>query len=331
MLLAYAKIDYYEQILSSSALDDFSLEEEVKNYFPKQIKEVYAENILNHPLKREIVATVIINELVNYIGPSYLHDMMSKTGCRIEDAVKSYLVVRNAFELPALWSQIESLEERISPVNQMKVMSDILVIVRRIMPWLVRHYHMNEGILSTTNVLKVGSEAFLENLNECLDDQTKKNLEESIASYELLNIGADLSQRIAVLQIAASSPDIILIAARMGGNIPEVAKIYFEVGVRFSLAILRKRINEIKTGSSWQRMALNGAIEDLYGLQTELVEQILKLMQQENFLFRDAVVVWIAENQEKVDRIDQLNQDILSLPTLDLAVVSVILREYRNF
>ncbi|MGI4850880.1 MAG: NAD-glutamate dehydrogenase [Janthinobacterium lividum] len=331
VLLAYAKIDYYEQILNSSALDDFALEEEVKSYFPKLIQENYKENILMHPLKREIVATLIINELVNYLGPSYLYDMMSKTGCQIEEAVKSYLVVRNAFELPTLWSQIESLEDRILPTHQMKVMLDVLVIVRRIMPWLIKHYHMNEGILTTTNVLKVGSDAFLENLNQCLDDQTKKTLEESIASYEMLNIGADLSQRIAVLQIAASSPDIILIAARIGANIPEVAKIYFEVGVRFSLATLRKRINEIKTGSSWQRMALNGAIEDLYGLQTELVEQILNLMKQENFLFSDAVVVWIAENQEKVNRIDQLNQDILSLPTLDLAIVSVILREYRNF
>jgi glutamate dehydrogenase len=199
--------------LESSLLDDFALEEELMDYFPKPLHLNYRESIITHPLKHEIIATIITNDLVNRLGSSYAYDVADKIGCQIDNVFKAYLIVCKAFDLHILWQQIESLDDRISPANQMKVMMDILAIVRRIIPWLLRHYHVNEGILGTSNLLKLGSETFLENLDECLDDQTKKTLEESIAAYEHLNIGADLSQRIAVLQIAASSPDIILISS----------------------------------------------------------------------------------------------------------------------
>ena len=240
------------------------------------------------------------------------------------------MIVCKAFDLHILWQQIESLDDRISPANQMKVMMDILAIVRRIIPWLLRHYHVNEGILGTSNVLKLGSETFLENLDECLDDQTKKTLEESIAAYEHLNIGADLSQRIAVLQIAASSPDIILISSHTNSPVSQVAKIYFEVGARFNFNILRRRIDDIKLGNSWQRIALNGAIEDLYVLQCDLVEQILKLTHYNKLDFDEALMFWIASRKEAIKKIDDLNKEILALGALDLAAVNVLLREYRH-
>ena len=330
VLMAYAKIYYYEEILESSLLDDFALEEELMDYFPKPLHLNYRESIITHPLKHEIIATIITNDLVNRLGSSYAYDVADKIGCQIDNVFKAYLIVCKAFDLHILWQQIESLDDRISPAHQMKVMMDILAIVRRIIPWLLRHYHVNEGILGTSNVLKLGSETFLEKLDECLDDQTKKTLEESIADYEHLNIGADLSQRIAVLQIAASSPDIILISSHTNSPVSQVAKIYFEVGARFNFNILRRRIDDIKLGNSWQRIALNGAIEDLYVLQCDLVEQILKLTHYNKLDFDEALMFWIASRKEAIKKIDDLNKEILALSALDLAAVNVLLREYRH-
>lgn len=330
VLMAYAKIACYEDIVGSSLMDDFALEEELIGYFPKTLQANYRESILTHPLKREIIATVITNDLVNRLGPSCLYDMTRKMGCRVDEAVKAYLIVRKAFDLQDLWRQIESLDGRILPVHQMEVMGDILAIVRRIMPWLLRHYRIDEGILPTSDVLKIGGESFLENLHDCLDAQTRKTLEKSIAAYEHLKIDADLSQKIAVLQIAASSPDIILIASRTSFPVSQVAKIYFEVGARFCLTALRQRIESIKSDNAWQRAALNGAIEDLYMLQSGLVEQILNLSGCNKLDFEDALMFWIASQQEHIQRIDELNQELLSLGSLDFAAVTLLLREYRR-
>jgi glutamate dehydrogenase len=330
VLMAYAKIDYYEEILSSPLLDDFALEKDLMGYFPLSFQNSYKEAILTHPLKREIIATLVVNDCVNYLGPSYPYEITHKIGCKIEDVFKAYLIVRNAFKLRELWQEIQSLEKDILPADQMKLILDTLMIVRRIVPWLLRHYRLNENILSTSSVLELGSESFLSNLDSCLDESHKKILEDNIFNYEKLNISSELAQRVAVLQIAASSPDIILIASRTHVPIPQVAKIYFDVGARFYLNTLRQRINQIKLVNSWQRMALNGCVEDLYTLQCDLVEEILKLAHPHDISSSDAFAAWISSRQTTIKKIDDLSKEILSLSSLDLAAVSVILREYRH-
>ena len=329
VVMAYAKNMYYEDVVKSSLVDDVTLEEDLISYFPTLIREKYQESILTHPLRREIIATVVTNDVVNRLGPSFLYDMVYKLGCSVDMAVKAYLIVRQAFDLPVLWARIESLDGRISPLHQMRLMMDILTIIRRIIPWLLRYYKMDEDIRTISEGLKIGNENFLEHLQECLDDQTKKTLEESIATYEHLNVGIDLAQKIAVLQLAASFPDIILIASRTQLPVQHIAQVYFESGARFALTPLRRRIERLKSDNPWQQSALNGLIEDLYALQSDFVESLVGACQNPREECPKALSLWITEHRDHAQRLDELIHEVLSLGTLDLSAAFVLLREYR--
>ncbi|RMD62083.1 MAG: NAD-glutamate dehydrogenase, partial [Alphaproteobacteria bacterium] len=68
VLLAYAKITLYDELLSSDLPDDPDTEHELLSYFPTPLQERFADWIAQHRLRREIIATVMTNDIVNRVG-----------------------------------------------------------------------------------------------------------------------------------------------------------------------------------------------------------------------------------------------------------------------
>jgi len=60
-------------------------------YFPKRIRDSYGEFLDGHALKREIVATVAVNYMVNNAGVTFFERVMEKTRGEVGELVASYL------------------------------------------------------------------------------------------------------------------------------------------------------------------------------------------------------------------------------------------------
>lgn len=334
ILLAYSKIDFYQEILKSSLLDDFVFEEDLLNYFPDSMRRDYREEILAHPLRREIVATKITNEIVNRISASFIYDTMAKLNCRLEDVYRAYIIIRNVFDLRALWRQLESLDKLIHPETLLKVMIDILHMVRRTIKWLIRNYKMEDNVTASTHLFKLGTGAFLADLNDFLDDQSHLTLQQQIAFYEKLGLPQKLALEISHLQVATSSPDIILIASQTGYSIAQIATFYFMVGARLGITRLRQAIEKIKSNTSWHRLAILGLQEDLFNIQNEVVLQVLSFDDQvpKNAQLDTAILMklWTKASKDKLISLDNLLQEAFLQNSLDLANLTVITRELRN-
>ena len=70
VLLAYGKLDLFEEIIASPAPDDPYFGGVLEGYFPKRLGEFEAE-MKRHRLRREIIATVVDNDIVNLCGPTF--------------------------------------------------------------------------------------------------------------------------------------------------------------------------------------------------------------------------------------------------------------------
>ena len=80
MLLAYAKMTLYEELLASDLPELPELAGELRGYFPAAVRDRLAAQIAAHPLRREIIATVVTNDLVNRARITFVHDMRARTG-----------------------------------------------------------------------------------------------------------------------------------------------------------------------------------------------------------------------------------------------------------
>ena len=113
MLLAYSKIWLYDELLASPLPDDPWVATALARYFPAALQERFAAYMARHPLKREIIATHVINSMINRVGSTFVHRLIETTGARAHEVVRAYLMSRDIFGLVPLWQAIEALDNQV--------------------------------------------------------------------------------------------------------------------------------------------------------------------------------------------------------------------------
>ena len=121
VLLAYAKLTLYSDLLDSKLPDDPYLRRELSRYFPDLLEERFANALEKHRLRREIIATHIANSIINRGGPAVLVRMADETGAQAETIVKAFVAVRDSYGMPELNGEIDALDAKIPGKLQLEL------------------------------------------------------------------------------------------------------------------------------------------------------------------------------------------------------------------
>ena len=100
VLLAYAKMSLDSELLASDLPDVPELADESARLFPAGPARAVRRRDPAHPLRREIIATVVTNDLVNRAGITFIHGHAARTGCGAPEVARAYLIVREVFGCP---------------------------------------------------------------------------------------------------------------------------------------------------------------------------------------------------------------------------------------
>ena len=107
VLMAYAKLTLSEHLLNSDLPDDPAMESRLFGYFPQKLQKEWPEYIKKHQLRREIIGTVITNNLINRVGVNFITKMRNESGAPVIDILKAFLVVEDAFKTEEIFDKIE--------------------------------------------------------------------------------------------------------------------------------------------------------------------------------------------------------------------------------
>ncbi len=99
VLLAQVKIAAEEEMLASALPDDPYLQSVLTAYFPEPLRESFADQMRTHPLRREIITTEVVNDMVDRSGTTFLFRMNEETGASVPDITCAWLVARRVFDL----------------------------------------------------------------------------------------------------------------------------------------------------------------------------------------------------------------------------------------
>ena len=91
LVLGHVKIGAYSQILETDFPDSEEGAPFLSNYFPNRLREAFSESFTEHPLKREIITTAAVNDLINLSGVDFLSRMTKDTGAELGDILKAYM------------------------------------------------------------------------------------------------------------------------------------------------------------------------------------------------------------------------------------------------
>ena len=277
MLLAYAKIWLTDEVGESTLPDDPWVARALVEYFPEKLRQTYASYMDRHPLRREIITTVIVNQTVNRVGPSFAHRLREATATQAADVVRAHLLTREAFGLRELWAGIEALDARVADEVQARMLIDVGRLMISASSWFLRSRRLREDMATTVSQFAPGIAAIASRVSQLLHGAAQDDAEKRVASLVADSVPEDLARRVATIDAQAGALDIVEIAASLGQDVPSVAAVYYQLGGRLGLDAIAQRIEALPAEGHWQALAKSALSDDLAELQRVLTKDVVAL------------------------------------------------------
>ncbi|MDQ1479144.1 MAG: glutamate dehydrogenase, partial [Actinomycetota bacterium] len=263
VLVAYAKITLEEELLASPLPDDEDFVSDLVRYFPTALRERFAERIGIHPLGREIVATALVNGMVNRAGTTFAFRLGEETGATSPEIVRAHEAARAIFDQETLWRDIEALDTTLSVETQTKLYLEGRKLLERASRWLLRHRSRPLAVRETVAFFAPPVARLMASLPLCARGSERDRLERSRAEHVELGVPADLAARIAALDLLPGALDITEVADAHKIEVEHVGDVFCVIGDRLRLDWLYDRIVELPRTDRWEALARNALREDV--------------------------------------------------------------------
>ncbi|MEJ0063439.1 MAG: NAD-glutamate dehydrogenase [Alphaproteobacteria bacterium] len=323
VLLAYAKIWLFQQLLASGLPDDQFLESELVQYFPTLMRTKFVADIRRHQLRREIIATSVANSLINHAGIHFVMRITERTGRSAADITQAYWLTREAFGLVGIWQEIEALDNKVSAQTQIAMQLIANQAVKRLAPWFLREHPSGIRLDRLIPYYRRGALGLASWLARNGDDRLSNHHRQNWTTLKAAGVPAHLAYRIATLPLLAAAPDLQSLARTSRTTIAQVADIYFRLDQQFSFAWLRERAQQLPTPSSWQRDAGAALIEEMLIAQRKLTASVLREKGRNGARYQR----WLQQLGTRRLAAEQTVQELRAANNPDLAMLTLATRQ----
>ncbi|MBB5020207.1 glutamate dehydrogenase [Chitinivorax tropicus] len=328
VLLAYAKIDLYDQLLESSVPDETDFNQLLLRYFPNALGERYTDQMLDHTLKREIVATFLTNNLINRMGMTFIFRVNEETGFSPADITRAWYAASQVFNAHRYAKQVESLDGKVAATVQYELLHELRKLIERATRWMLRNCRFAHDCNEIVQQYQSGVSVLIDVLPGILQGEDKGKSDTMERRWLEQGVPAEIASALARAEPLLSSLDILDIAhANMAA--PEmVAQIHFDIGANLSLDWMLSAINRLPRDNRWSTLARSALRDDLYRQHRSLTALVLQTAHTGEW--QTASATWRTHRKQGVDACRELLTELQAHPTQDLAMLSAALRELRN-
>ncbi|WP_420434981.1 NAD-glutamate dehydrogenase [Hyphobacterium sp.] len=346
VLISYAKITTFDKLVASNVPDDPHFEAMLKGYFPADL-ESYEEQMFGHRLRREIIATVLANDMINLGGPTFVHRAIESTGADTEQIARAFEAGRRIFRFSEMTDRINRLDNRAPADVQITLHREIIRLLRRQTYWLARRARAQETgtvtpIRELIDAYRPGVDKLRESAVDIISTYERESVEARTERYVSAGAPKELAHDVAVLRPLTSSSDVVDLALREDWPLESAGFVYHAAGARFSVDRLRGLGSEVSSDLHWDRLAVRRLIEDLYASQQSIAASMMRFARAAGGSLQsgveaptrgwadDLLGAWCIQNELEAGRFDGALEDLETTGawTLSkLAIASTQLRE----
>ena len=348
LLLAHTKISAGQDVLGSSLPDDPYLRRVLSAYFPRPLRDRFASLMGDHPLRREIVTTAAVNEMLDYSGTTFLFRLIEETGASVPDLTRAWLVAREVFDMPAFWRSVESLSDAVDLSTQIALLLEGRKLTERAARWLLHNRRPPFDISATVAFFADGVRTVRAGLPKLLTGRDLAGYEERRDSYVSRGVSLDLAERVAAMVPTYSAFDIVQTAAGgadggRGRSVEETAEVYFDLAERLQIARLRDRITALPREDRWSTMARAALRDDLFAAHASLTADVLNVTglgagtatgesasPPASLSPEERLAAWVARNSAAVAMAEGTLGEIWETDRFTFTTLSVALRAIRT-
>ncbi|RAK57369.1 NAD-glutamate dehydrogenase [Phenylobacterium deserti] len=306
VLLAYGKLELKREMIASRAPDDPWFEAKLEGYFPAGIRK-YSEALKRHRLRRDIITTVLANDIVNRCGPSFPSRLMTAANCDVAAFVAGYEAAKTVLKVDELWAGVAALDGKVPAAGQMTLFRTLSNALRAATFWLARRAARESlGVEALVKRYGPGIGSLAALLPEAASAVERQAFDDRVA--QLVDAGAPEAEArsAAVLQSLTTAADLVDLAEASSWPLPNVAHLYHATGAAFGFDRLRAASAGYRVGDAFERTALRRLIEDLLSEQAQLTQAVMDFSGagqagEDPERAREAVSSWSALRRDQVE------------------------------
>jgi glutamate dehydrogenase len=329
VLAAYAKIELASALRDSDLADDPWFRKTLRAYFPEQLRDRFDADLDTHPLRREIIATVVANDMVNLGGITFAFRTMEETSASEVAVAKAFVALREVYELDAMVEELNSLPASFPTEHWSTVHLDIRRLLDRAVRWLLGQGSVSRPIADVVEEFKPLVDPMRARLLDYLRGDDRDRVAGWLETAREWELPEGLSLRWAELFESFVLLDIAKIARVRQNPVEEIAAVYYTVFNRFHADSLLERISSLPRQDRWQALARAALRDDLYSTVSDMTTAVLDATaaaDSPEARLKD----WEAQNAEQLGRAKSMFDEVNALEADDMASLSVALRLLRS-
>jgi glutamate dehydrogenase len=329
VLVAYSKLTLTQDISATGLPEDPWLDRILRQYFPPALTQRFGQRLEGHPLRREIITTILVNDMVNRGGITFAFRAMEETSATAEQVTRAYIVCREIFGLDDFVASVEALDGVLPTGEQ----SGLYLAFRRMLDRAVRWflYARGDAIDIAAEIERFGP--VIASLTPRLPDlalgEQRAIMLAEVARLRALDVPEPLARQAAGLLTRFMLLDVTQIAQRTGAAADEVARVYLGLADRYAIVGLLHRVSQLPRGDEWQSLARASMRYDLYAAVEAMTVAVLSTTDAQAPA-TDRIAEYEAAHAAPVARAIQTIGDVDRLPTADLTALAVVMRSLRS-
>ena len=276
MLVAHVRMSIYARMIESSLPEQSFCNRFLKTYFPKVCVEKYLDDVLLHPLRREIIATEVANLAVELMGASFFTALSQTTGASVENILAAFLAASDIIGAAHLKFELRKLDRANLTHFHVKSLLKLQNALAGVTRWMLSNVVDFHDIESISTRYAPAFHELLLATDSILVDSDKEHQRAEVTKLITNGIGKPESEAVAAIHLSTWYLDIINISLEANTHVVEVAALYMAVAhtlqVRESIARVEALEGRV---DHWEKMALMNICTEIRMNVSALVKAII--------------------------------------------------------
>jgi len=326
-LMAHVKLALKEDVLATELPDQDVFASRLPQYFPKPLRDRFTPEIRSHQLRREIVTTMLINDLVDAAGITYAFRITEDVGVNPIDAVRTWVAVDAIFGISHIWRRILAANLPVALSDRLTL--DTRRLIDRAGRWLLNYRPQPLAVGAEINRFAAKVRALTPRMSQWLRGDDKAIVEKEAREFTEQGVPDDLAYRVAAGLYRYSLLDIIDIADITEIEPTEVADTYFALMDRLGTDGLLTAVSQLPRHDRWHSLARLAIRDDIYASLRSLCFDVLAAGEPDES-GEEKIAEWEHTSASRVERARRTLTEIHESGAKDLATLTVAARQIRR-
>jgi glutamate dehydrogenase len=301
------------------------LKQKLLDYFPEKLHERYRDNILNHPLSDNIIATQVTNYLVNTTGVTFLHRVCMQYSVSPEVVLNCILAAEIILGGERIQKELWKLDKPQLSEFFINCWTENSGAIRQATTWLVRNHDSTLSLSELVDLYQVRFQSLVEHADDIFEPSEASSYQDYRERLIAGGVERETARHLALYPDTLRIFEMLWTSRESHQSIPVVASVYGQVVAKLHLEKILKMELAIDTSSKWESELLSHSFDEIrHGIS------LLTIKLLEKSIFESER---ISRCLKESANFEQLSATLLefdgSLPSV--TAIAVITRQLNSF